>query len=218
MKVVKCSISASLFFVSLSRVSCLEIFAQRFLYHWLGDEGSKVLYISLLVLCQPVESLLPHEHLPDVPRLGGDLYHGADNLVGLGQTRLSVLHDLVHQPDAKGLVCGEEGSKLEGELGLALAHGVEHRVLEPEGSHDPQQRLVEANGELRSLHHAVVTAQGQQTPARRAVTRDGGGCGQLVAVELYPHVLEAGPELPEPHRVGLVHFSDLEAGAEHGVQ
>ena len=49
------------------------------------------------------------------------------------------------------------------------------------------------------------------------VTRDGRGCGQLIAVELYPHVLEAGPELPEPHGVRLVHFSDLEAGAEHGV-
>ena len=60
--------------------------------------------------------------------------------------------------------------------------------LEPEGSHDAEQGLVKADGELGPLHHAVVAAEGQQAPARGTVARDG-SCGrQLVAVQLDPHL------------------------------
>ena len=63
-----------------------------------------------------------------------------------------------------------------------------HSNLEPEWSHDAEQRLVEADGELGSLHDAVVAAEGQQTPARGAVARDGSRGRQLVAVQLDPHL------------------------------
>ena len=76
-------------------------------------------------------------------------------------------YHLIHQSNVESLFCGEQCAQHEGQLGLPLTHGVQHRVLEPEWGHDTKEGLIKADGELGPLHHSVVAAQGQQAASSR---------------------------------------------------